>query len=139
MIYILAFLVFLLLLTLSYAIYKSEENDIFKLICLPLLFATALALGFHYIESLGRPAIGEPVGQWNYIHHETDGVDIELWVKDKKGSRLYIFPYDEETQEQLEGANGLVEEGVEVIGNFNNSEHTHGDLEIKVDTRTIPK
>ena len=139
MIYALGLFLLLLLSILSYLLYSSKEDFTLKLISFPVLIMVSLLLGAHYLESFGRPVAAEPKGEWNYVFHQTNGTDIELWVVDKKGSKLYIFPYDAETQKQLEQAGELASEGNQVQGEFNNDSETEERLNIRIDTRTIPK
>lgn len=138
MIYVLIFIVLLAIALLTYNLYRTKEDILFKLMSLPVLVLVIATLGFHYLESFGRPVAAMPKGEWNYVHHETNGKDIQLWVVDKKGSKLYVFPYNEETREQLEAADALTEQGVSVIGEFN-TDKTDERLDIKEDKRTIPK
>lgn len=140
MIIVVSIVIVLFLAVICYSIYKSEAIDFMKILSLPLLIAFAGLLGYHYLESLGRPVISTPEGEWNYIYHLTDGIEIELWVQDEKGSKLYVFPYNDQVRKKLEEAGKATEQGQKVIGEFgNDTELTDQQLTIKEDKRIIPK
>ena len=114
----------LVCVVLCYSLYKSGFKDIIKMVSLPLTIALAVLMGIHYSDSLGKPLERKPEGTWNYIHHVTDGETIELWAQNDSGSRLYVFPYNDETREQLDKAKGKQQEGYPVEGEFTSEEQT---------------
>ena len=129
----------------SYSVYKSETNETFKIIVFPLLILVGIAMGGYYLNQLGKPLDQLPRGEWHYIHHESDGEDIELWLRNKDGSRLYTFPYTKERNDALEKAQEDKNQGHSVTGEFqteqdgNNDQNSEGELLIKRDKRIIPK
>ena len=119
MIYFLLSILMLFLIALSFLVYRSELKDSVKIITLPLAIILAGFLGYHYILSLGKPVEYEPTGEWEYIHHISYSDNIELWIFDEdNGSRLYIFPYNEEVRKKLEDAKEMQEKGQRVKGEF---------------------
>ena len=126
-------------------IYRNETNEVFKIIVFPVFILFGTILGIHYISELGRPLNQLPDGEWAYVHHEADGVTIELWLIDDDGSRLYNFPYTDERKDKLEEAQHKKQKGHNVLGEFEetrdgNSERNDGDkLSIRIDTKVTPK
>ena len=114
----------LLCAALCYNIYKSNTSDLVKIISLPAALIFGLLVGWHYLDSLGKPIQGYPDEEFEYVYHEDLGDTIELWAVIEGESKLYTFPYTEEVAELLDEARQMESEGVQVTGDFtdNNNE-----------------
>lgn len=109
----------LVLLSLCFLLYKSRAALAIKASAVALCFVFGLFAYKHYVEVLGAPIVGMPVGEFEYLHHRVGGDSmIYLWVySPDDGDRLYVFPYDRDTAKELEQASGRAEvEGRATIG-----------------------
>lgn len=120
-----------LALLIAALVYYSNAHLIVKLVMLPMTLVIAL-LGYNYfIDQLGRPIYGIPVGEFTYVIHVEVGNQVELIAADNVSSRLYIFEATEEQREQLKGAQQSAEQGIEQQGEFQTDEspESNGELE----------
>ena len=118
MIYLIALILLLLISGLAYSIYKSNWSDVVKMTVLPLAIAFSGLVGYHYLDSLGKPINKVPEGQWEYVWHEAYGNEIHLWAISDGDSRLYVVPYSEEIRKELEEAQEREGKGEAVVGEF---------------------
>ena len=108
-----------LALSIAILLYVSQAHKIFKALALSSLIVLGLGLEAHYRDNLGAPIMGYPQGEFAYIHHQLQGQTILLWVYiEDIGHRLYVFPYDQETAEELKEGKEAQAEGQEQEGRF---------------------
>ena len=138
MIYLIALILLLLISGLAYSIYKSNWSDVVKMTVLPLAIAFSGLVGYHYLDSLGKPLNKVPEGKWEYIWHEAYGNEIQLWAIVDGESRLYVVPYSEEIRKELEKAQEREGRGEAVEGEFaeQESETNSPEYDITISTAT---
>lgn len=108
-----------LALCVAVLLYASHAHAVIKATALASLIVLGLGLESHYRDRLGAPIEGYPQGGFTYVHHVIYGNSIMLWVNTEGlGSRLYVFPYDQETAEELEEAKEGNDQGFERTGAF---------------------
>lgn len=123
---------------LAYSVYISKVPNTLKLLTLPLLVALGIVMGIFWYDSLGTPRYWKPTGEWTYVGHVTNGKTISLWLVQDSVQRLYVFPYEEETREELEKAKEMSQQGQQVQGEFEDNERlpngttVDGELTIQV-------
>ena len=122
---------------LCYSLYRSRMHDMPKLLALPLVLLLGALMGYHYLQVLGKPVEGKPEGKFIYVHHVTDGIEIELWTNIGGDSRLYTYPYSEEDRKALEEARRRAANGVPVQGEFEKGEEEPGTGRTPRDTLTL--
>lgn len=93
-----------------------------KAVALSVLVLLGVVTSGHYISQLGKPIGGFPSYEFVYVYHVTQGSSITLWAwSAEAGSKLYVFPYSQETAQELEEAKAKSEEGDTQTGQFTNS------------------
>jgi len=86
-----------------------------------LVWAGAYGLDY-YKQQLGKPIPGYPTYEFVYVKHMTTGDGITLWAwSEEEGSKLYVFPYDQDTAQELEEAKGKMGAGQLQGGSFSDT------------------
>jgi hypothetical protein len=76
----------------------------------------------YYKQQLGKPIPGYPAYEFVYVKHMTTGEGITLWTwSEEEGSKLYVFPYDQDTAQELEEAEGKMGDGQLQGGSFSDT------------------
>jgi hypothetical protein len=76
----------------------------------------------YYKQQLGKPIPGYPTYEFVYVKHMTTGEGITLWTwSEEEGSKLYVFPYDQDTAQELEEAEGKMGDGQLQGGSFSDT------------------
>ena len=122
---ILIYTIYLLLSSLVvFLIYYSSLSKFIKASALTATVLLGLITQDHYTSQLGKPIEIYPDGEFVYVHHVSAGDDIILWTwTEDVGDRLYIFPYSQETAEELEEAKEGTAEGKPQTGEFTEKEN----------------
>lgn len=102
----------------AYGVYKYGVPTLLKMLTLPSLVLLGSVMGWFWYQELGKPRYWEPEGEWTYVHHVAQGTKISLWVIQDGTQRLYVFNYDDDTQEELDRAQEQTRQGVQVEGEF---------------------
>lgn len=107
--------------------YSSKEPKLVKALVIVSFVVLGLSVEGHYRYSLGKPIEDYPVGKWVYVHHEVQGGNIILWVWwEDTGNKLYSFPFDQDTAEELADAQ---QQGNDQIGEFEEQPEEEGRLD----------
>ena len=85
---------------------------------------------FYYSESqIGRPYYDKPA-KFLYQHHKVDTIDNQKWITllaiVDGDDRLYRFPYDKKTEEELKRAQERGKSGTPQVGEFKNNKKKKG-------------
>lgn len=114
----------ILIVIVAFLLYYSTAHYAVKVAVFPALIAVVIFGAVIYQDRLGAPINSIPKGDFQYVYHQAgDGGDvIYLWVwTADRGQRLHTFPYDRETMQELEEAQGRAANGQE-YGRFNVTE-----------------
>lgn len=138
---LLSFVVFML-----YVFIRTPHKFVIKFAAIPLLLIASLYAISILDSMLGKPYPGRPAGEFLYIDSriviENHKKWIELWVQEKGRSRLYVFAYKKEIQDQLEEAKGRAAHGIPQFGRFkrglDNYPKPAGPDDFTVETYQIP-
>ncbi len=111
---------YLLLIAVTvFMVFYSSIHYSVKGTALSLAVLLGVVTQAHYTDQLGKPIQGFPTVEFVYVHHNTDGDDINLWIwTEDRGNRLYVMPYSQETAEELEKAKAKTEGGQATTGEF---------------------
>jgi hypothetical protein len=117
----------LLLVTITvffvYVFLRTPHTFRIKFIGVPVLLFGAFYALLNLDGMLGRPYPGVPSSEFTFINYRV-ALDkenkkwIELWVLDKKSSRLFVFPYTKEAEKQLRPAQAKTQKGIAQKGKF---------------------
>lgn len=109
----------LLAAAVVFLVFYSSIHKTVKATTLTLLVVFGLAVADHYNKHIGSPIQGLPEYEFTYVHHEATGDTIKLWVWSKEmGDRLYVFPYDQDTAQELSKAQEKTKNGRPQQGGF---------------------
>jgi hypothetical protein len=102
-----------------FLLFYSNAMHLIKALALStLVWGGAYGLGY-YKNQLGKPIVGYPSYEFVYIKHMTTGDGITLWTwSEEEGSKLYAFPYDQDTAQELEEAASKTGDGQLQGGTF---------------------
>jgi hypothetical protein len=92
-----------------------------KFTTIPFIIAITFVLVMDGENLFGRPYPGVPQGQFEFKDYRVVSESekkIELWVIQNKESRLYVFKYDPEFEQQLATAKGKTRKGAKMKGEF---------------------
>ncbi len=110
--------------------YLSTAHYLVKGLMIIVLVLFGFFTEVHYRDSLGAPIEGFPEGKFRYTYHEVQGDFILLWVwTEGKDDRLYNFPFDQETAEELAKAQQEGQEGATQGGEFITDQNQEGELD----------
>jgi hypothetical protein len=105
-----------------FLIFYSNAYSWIKAFALSALILTGTYGLDYYKNQLGKPIPGYPAYEFVYVKHMTTGEGITLWAwSEEEGSKLYVFPYDQDTAQELEEAEGKMGEGQLQGGSFSDT------------------
>lgn len=107
--------------------YFSKSKAAFLLA--PLIMLSVYG-SFYYSESqIGRPYYDRPA-KFLYQHHKVDTIDNQKWITllaiVDGDDRLFRFPYDKKTEEELKKAKERGKSGTPQVGEFTNKQKQKG-------------
>ena len=112
----------LVLITLMclWAIISIPKNYLFKALLIPAMILVAISTWYTYNAILGYGTEFKPSKEVVYHSHLADKkagkIYILLTTFGEDEPRLHIYPWSEELEEQLKGADGQKKAGVLVVG-----------------------
>ena len=115
----------LILITLIclWAIISIPKNYLFKSLLVPVMILVAISTWYTYNAILGYGTEFKPTQEVVYHSHVADKkagkIYILLTAFGEDEPRLHIYPWTEELEEQLQGADGQQSAGVLVVGMIN--------------------
>ena len=115
----------LVLITLIclWAIISIPKNYLFKSLLVPVMIGIAISTWYTYNAILGFGTEFKPIKEVVYHSHVADKkagkIYILLTAFGEDEPRLHIYPWSEELEEQLQGADGQQSAGVLVVGMLN--------------------
>ena len=115
----------LVLITLLclWAIISIPKNYLFKSLLIPAMILVAISTWYTYNAILGYGTEFKPTQEVVYHSHVADKkagkIYILLTTFGEDAPRLHIYPWSEELEEQLQGADGQQSAGVLVVGMLN--------------------
>ena len=115
----------LVLITLMclWAIISIPKNYLFKSLLVPVMIGIAISTWYTYNALLGFGTEFKPTQEVIYHSHVADKkagkIYILLTAFGEDEPRLHIYPWSEELEEQLQGADGQQSAGVLVVGMLN--------------------
>ena len=115
----------LVLITLMclWAIISIPKNYLFKSLLIPVMIIVAVSTWYTYNAILGYGTEFKPTKEVVYHSHVADKKAGKIYVLltafGEDEPRLHIYPWSEELEEQLQGADGQQSAGVLVVGMIN--------------------
>ena len=115
----------LVLITLMclWAIISIPKNYLFKSLLIPVMILVAVSTWYTYNAILGYGTEFKPTKEVVYHSYVADKkagkIYILLTAFGEDAPRLHIYPWSEELEEQLQGADGQQSAGVLVVGMIN--------------------
>ena len=115
----------LVLITLMclWALISIPKNYLFKSLLIPAMILVAISTWYTYNAILGYGTEFKPDKEVVYHSHVADKnagkIYILLTAFGEDEPRLHIYPWTEELEEQLQGADGQQSAGVLVVGMLN--------------------
>ena len=115
----------LVLITLIclWAIISIPKNYLFKSLLVPVMIGIAISTWYTYNAILGFGTEFKPTKEVVYHSHVADKKAGKIYVLltafGEDAPRLHIYPWSEELEKQLEGADGQNQAGVLVVGMMN--------------------
>ena len=120
-----ASLVFITLVCL-WAIISIPKNYLFKSLLVPVMIGIAISTWYTYNAILGYGTEFKPPQEVVYHSHvadkEADKIYVLLTTFGDDAPRLHIYPWSEELEKQLQGADGQNKAGVLVVGMIRQNE-----------------
>ena len=114
-----ASLIFITLMCL-WAIISIPKNYLFKSLLVPVMIGIAISTWYTYNAILGYGTEFKPTKEVIYHSHvvdkKADKIYILLTAFGEDEPRLHIYPWSEELEKQLRGADGQNRGGVLVVG-----------------------
>jgi len=120
----------LILITLMclWAIISIPKNYLFKSLLVPVMILVAISTWYTYNSILGYGTEFKPTKEVVYHFHvadkEADKIYVLLTTFGEDAPRLHIYPWSEELEKQLEGADGQNRAGILVVGIIRRNELT---------------
>ena len=106
-----------------WAIISIPKNYLFKSLLVPVMIGIAISTWYTYNAILGFGTEFKPTQEVIYHSHVADKKAGKIYVLltafDDDAHRLHIYPWSEELEEQLQGADGQQSAGVLVVGMIN--------------------
>ena len=115
----------LVLITLMclWALISIPKNYLFKSLLIPVMILVAISTWYTYNAILGYGTEFKPTQEVIYHSHVADKKAGKIYVLltafGEDAPRLHIYPWSEELEKQLEGADGQNQAGVLVVGMLN--------------------
>ena len=114
----------LILITLMclWAIISIPKNYLFKSLLIPVMITVAISTWYTYNAILGFGTEFKPAQEVIYHSHVADKkagkIYILLTAFGDDAPRLHIYPWSEQLEKQLQGADGQQQAGILVVGNL---------------------
>ena len=106
-----------------WAIISIPKNYLFKSLLIPVMILVAISTWYTYNAILGYGTEFKPTQEVIYHSHVADKKAGKIYVLltafGEDEPRLHIYPWSEELEEQLQGADGQQSAGVLVVGMLN--------------------
>ena len=106
-----------------WAIISIPKNYLFKSLLVPVMIGIAISTWYTYNAILGFGTEFKPTKEVVYHSHvadkKADKIYVLLTAFGDDAPRLHIYPWSEELEEQLQGADGQQSAGVLVVGMIN--------------------
>ena len=121
----------LILITLMclWAIISIPKNYLFKSLLIPVMILVAISTWYTYNAILGYGTEFKPTQEVVYHSHvadkKADKIYVLLTTFGDDAPRLHIYPWSEELEKQLEGADGQKKAGILVVGKIKQNEPTY--------------
>jgi len=121
----------LILITLMclWALISIPKNYLFKALLIPTMILVAISTWYTYNAILGYGTEFKPTQEVIYHSHvadkEADKIYVLLTTFGDDAPRLHIYPWSEELEKQLEGADGQKKAGILVVGKIKQNEPTY--------------
>ena len=121
----------LILITLMclWALISIPKNYLFKSLLIPVMILVAVSTWYTYNAILGYGTEFKPTQEVIYHSHvadkEADKIYVLLTTFGEDAPRLHIYPWSEELEKQLEGADGQKKAGILVVGKIKQNEPTY--------------
>ena len=112
----------LILITLMclWALISIPKNYLFKALLIPTMILVAISTWYTYNAILGYGTEFKPtkevVCHFHVADKEADKIYVLLTTFGEDAPRLHIYPWSEELEKQLEGADGQKKAGILVVG-----------------------
>jgi len=124
----------LILITLMclWALISIPKNYLFKSLLIPVMILVAISTWYTYNAILGYGTEFKPTQEVVYHSHvadkKADKIYVLLTTFGEDAPRLHIYPWSEELEKQLEGADGEKKAGVLVVGMIRQNEPANSRL-----------
>ena len=121
----------LILITLMclWALISIPKNYLFKSLLIPVMILVAISTWYTYNAILGYGTEFKPTQEVVYHSHvadkKADKIYVLLTTFGDDAPRLHIYPWSEELEKQLEGADGQKKAGILVVGKIKQNEPTY--------------
>ena len=121
----------LVLITLMclWALISIPKNYLFKSLLIPVMILVAVSTWYTYNAILGYGTEFKPTQEVIYHSHvadkKADKIYVLLTTFGDDAPRLHIYPWSEELEKQLEGADGQKKAGILVVGKIKQNEPTY--------------
>ena len=121
----------LILITLMclWALISIPKNYLFKSLLIPVMILVAISTWYTYNAILGYGTEFKPTQEVIYHSHvadkKADKIYVLLTTFGDDAPRLHIYPWSEELEKQLEGADGQKKAGILVVGKIKQNEPTY--------------
>ena len=121
----------LVLITLMclWAIISIPKNYLFKSLLVPVMILVAVSTWYTYNAILGYGTEFKPAQEVVYHSHvadkKADKIYVLLTTFGEDAPRLHIYPWSEQLEKQLEGADGQKKAGILVVGKIKQNEPTY--------------
>ena len=118
----------LILITLMclWALISIPKNYLFKSLLIPVMILVAISTWYTYNAILGYGTEFKPTHEVVYHSHvadkKADKIYVLLTTFGDDAPRLHIYPWSEELEKQLEGADGQKKAGILVVGKLKQNE-----------------
>ena len=121
----------LILITLMcmWALISIPKNYLLKSLLIPVMILVAISTWYTYNAILGYGTEFKPTLEVVYHSHvadkKADKIYVLLTTFGDDAPRLHIYPWSEELEKQLEGADGQNQAGILVVGKIKQNEPTY--------------
>ena len=106
-----------------WALISIPKNYLFKSLLIPVMILVAISTWYTYNAILGYGTEFKPTKEVVYHSHvadkKADKIYVLLTTFGDDAPRLHIYPWSEELEKQLEGADGQQQAGVLIVGRIN--------------------
>jgi hypothetical protein len=127
-----------------YLLIRLPHKHWIKWLLIPLVLGTSLWLSQAIPDLMGRAKPGPPHGQFVYLGHQVEvgkkgDKRIDLWVQQKKETRLYSVPFNPQLSQELDDAKKASQSGTVIKGHLETRKGTGGSAGVLFDLKIDPK